>query len=506
MRSRSPARVVALSAGVAAVAAAITAPSVSASPPTPAQQQASPIRHVIEIMLENHTFDNLFGDFPGADGIPSNASLPNPNAFYDSAPNVTPVWSSPNEGDVQGAINNSRAGEQMAMDYEPGKGYQMDHYTVFPQDGMSSITEFGPRFDPNLRYLADNYELSDHNFQPAISPTQPNVMYALNGTAHDWMFNNLNPDDTRPWNSIFDELAAHGRSGKVYYALPPSILNGTIWDRIVPPSLTDLSTADQFLTDLGNGNLPDFSFVRPGVGYSEEPAEDVAEGDAWLGQLVDAVATSKYWDSTAIFVTYDEGGGFWDHVAPPTVTRFGYGSRTPTVIVSPYVRQGVFHEQTTNISILSFMQHLWGLPPLTQLNARQNDLSKAFDFHRQPLPAPVMPVRPRDTIAFHGTGGDLTDLPAPGVNSSLTVDLAAEGGGLDVDPNASGPVTLTLTPPAGVGAPSGFPGTVTLTAGRGSFTVKFPKAGYYRIAASAPGAQGWTTIDVGVNPNTVPTS
>lgn len=492
--------------GCAAAALAIGVPASTASAAAPAAAPHTPIQHVIEIMLENHTFDNLFGAFPGANGIPANASLLNPNAYYDSAPSVAPVWASANEGDVQGGINNSRAGEQMAMDYQPHTGYAMDHYTVFPQDGMSSITEFGPSFDPNLQYLASHYELEDRNFQPAISPTQPNVMYALNGTAHGWMYNNLNPADTRPWNSIFDELAAHGRTGKVYYALPPSILNGTIWDKIVPPDLSDLSTADQFYTDLSQGTLPDFSFVRPGVGYSEEPAEDIAEGDAWLGQLINAVATSKYWNSTAIFVTYDEGGGFWDHVAPPTVTQYGYGSRTPTVIVSPYARTGVYHQQTTNISILSFMQHLWNLPPLTPLNAQQNNLLAAFDFGQAPRPAPVLPVHPTDTIAFHSTGGDLTDLPAPGVNASLTVNLAAEGGGLNLDPTASGPVTLTLTPPAGVAAPAGFPSSVTLTGGRGSFTVKFPKAGYYRIAATGPGGSvGWTTVDVGVTPNTTPT-
>ena len=176
------------------------------------------------------------------------------------------------------------------------------------------------------------------------------------------------------------------------------------------------------------------------------------------------------------------------------------------MIVSPYARAGVFHQQTTNISILSFMQHLWNLPPLNPLNARQNDLFSAFDFGQAPAPAPTLPVDPADTIAFHGTGGDLTDLPAPGVNASLTVNLAAEGGGLNLDPNATRPVTLTLTPPAGVAAPAGFPGTVALTGGRGTFTVKFPTAGYYRIAATGPGgSQGWTTVDVGVTPNTLPT-
>ncbi|HYZ54723.1 MAG TPA: alkaline phosphatase family protein [Streptosporangiaceae bacterium] len=464
----------------------------------------APIKHVIEIMIENHTFDNLFGSFPGADGIPANTSLLNPNAYYDSAPNVSPVWAGPNEGDVQGAINNSAVGEQMAMDYQPGKGYQMDHYTVFPQDGMSAITEFGPQFDPNQQYLARSYELADHNFQPVIAPTQPNVMTALNGTDHGWVYNNLQPGATQPWNSIFDELTAHNRSWKIYYALPTSILNGTIWDQIIPPGhAADLTTAGQFLTDLSSGSLPDFSFLRPGVGYSTEPAEDVGQGDAWIGQLVNAVAHSQYWDSTAIFVTYDEGGGFWDHVAPPAAT--GYGTRTPMMIISPYARQGVYHQQTTNVSILSFMQRLWGLAPLTKLNARQNDLMSAFNFRQAPLPVPSVPVAPADTIAFHSTGGILTDIGAPNPGRPLTINLEAETAGLSLDPAANGTVNLTVTPPPGVTVPTGFPSSATLAGGQANITVTFPTAGYYRIAATGPGgSKGWVTVDVGVTPNTAP--
>ncbi|HEX4009479.1 MAG TPA: alkaline phosphatase family protein [Solirubrobacteraceae bacterium] len=142
----------------------------------------TPINHVIEIMLENHTFDNLFGQFPGADGIPAGATLPNPAAVFDSEPDVSPVWATANEGDVQGGIDNSRPGLQMAMDYQPGQGYQMDNYTWYPNDGMSSITEFGPGFDPNLQYLARGYELADDNFQPAIAPSNPNIHFALNAT------------------------------------------------------------------------------------------------------------------------------------------------------------------------------------------------------------------------------------------------------------------------------------------------------------------------------------
>jgi phospholipase C len=464
----------------------------------------SPIKHVIEIMIENHTFDNLFGNFPGADGIPPGTTMLNPDAYYDSAPDVSPVYAGPNEGDVLGALNNSRAVEQMAMDYEPGKGYLMDHYTVFPQDSMASITEFGPWADPNEQYLAGHYELADHNFQPQVAPTQPNVMTALNGTDHGWPYNNLEPGPTKPWHSIFDELTAHGMSWKIYYALDPSVLNGTIWDQIIPPGHSqDLTTGDQFFTDLTSGNLPAFSFVRPGVGYSTEPEEDIGEGDAWVGQLVNAVANSPYWNSTAIFLTYDEGGGFWDHVPPPPGS--GYGTRTPMVIISPYARQGVYHQQTTNVSILSFMQRLWRLPPLTRLNARQNDLMSAFDFGQVPLPAPAVPVAPTDTIGFHGPGGILTDISAPRPGGSLSINLEAETGGLSLDPGVNGPVSLTVTPPPGVGVPAGFPSSVTLTGGQVTFSAVFPTAGYYRIAAAGPdGSVGWVTVDVGVTPATAP--
>jgi len=463
-----------------------------------------PVTHVIEIMLENHSFDNLFGKFPGADGIPANTSLLNPNAYFASAPDVQPVWATGNEGDVNGEINNSTVAEQMAMDYQPGRGYLMDHYTVFPQDGMAAITEFGPQFDPNEQYLASAYELADHNFQPVIAPTQPNVMTALTGTDHGWVYNNLQPGPTQPWNSIFDELTAHGRSWKIYYALPPSALAGTIWPQLLPPGhAADLTTGSAFFADLASGSLPDFSLVRPGADYSTEPPEDIRQGDTWIGQLVNAVAHSKYWGSTAIFVTYDESGGFWDHVAPAAST--GYGARTPMIIISPYARHGVYHQQTTNVSILSFMQKLWGLPALTPLNAGQNDLFSAFNFGEAPLAAPSVPTAPADTIGFHGTGGILTDIGVTSPGRSVTINLEAETDGLVLDSTVNGSVALTLAPPPGAAVPSSFPPSVLLAGGQATMTVSFPSAGYWRIAASGPaGSLGWVTVDVGVTPDTAP--
>jgi hypothetical protein len=108
-------------------------------------------------------------------------------------------------------------------------------------------------------------------------------------------------------------------------------------------------------------------------------------------------------------------------------------------------------------------------------------------------------------LGFHGSGGILTDIGTPAVNSSLTISLEAETGGLSLDSAVSGPVTLTLTPPPGVSVPSSFPAAETLASGQVTFSVKFPASGYWRIKAQGPsGSVGWVTVDVGVNPNTAP--
>ncbi len=129
------------------------------------------IQHVIEIMLENHTYANLFP-------VHVRRRHAQPRAIR------APV----NEGDVQGGISNSRAAEMRAMNYRQGKGYLMNRYTR-PPFGSSAVTRFGARFDPDLRYLARRYESATRNFQPVIAPTRPNVMMALNATTHGWYYN-----------------------------------------------------------------------------------------------------------------------------------------------------------------------------------------------------------------------------------------------------------------------------------------------------------------------------
>ena len=494
-----------VSAGVAAIAvgAAVAVPVALGSQAHAhgASVDHKPITHVVEIMLENHTFDNLFGSLPGADGIPAGTTLPNPNESFDSAAPVAPIVAGPNQGSVGPTLNNGRRVEYMAMDRQPDGRFAMDDFTEVPADGLASITTFPPADDPDLQFLATHYALAEHNFQPEVAPTQPNVTSALAGNSDGWYFNNTAPaGDT--YNTIFDQLQAAGLSWKIFYGVPPSLLAGSIWDQYQPAGSTGgLVGTDQFIADAAAGTLPNFSFVRPGFGYSQESPEDLSPGDAWLGQLVHAVMSGPDWRSTAIFLTYDEGGGFWDHVSPPQPDGSGYGTRTPMVVISPYTRQGLITATTTNLSVLSFTQHLFGLRPLNRENALAPDLFKQFDFKRSPSAPQLPPVDPPDTLRMsEGSGFSLSYTASPG--KQITVNMLANDAGLDQDTSLSEQVNLTVTGPSGAPAAT-MPSTVQVSGGAASFTAKFPTAGYWRVEASGPdGSLGWVTFAVGTNANT----
>lgn len=127
----------------------------------------------------------------------------------------------------------------------------------------------------------------------------------------------------------------------------------------------------------------------------------------------------------------------------------------------------------------------------------------AFDFHQASLPAPAPPVAPQDTLGFHAPAASSPTSSEPGPGQPVSINLEAETPGLSLDPGVSGSVQLSYTAPPGVTAPSGNPASVTLSGGQANFTLEFPAAGYYRVAATGPnGAKGWVTVDVGTAPAT----
>ncbi len=489
-----------LTAGVLTVAN--PGPGLSAATLGPGRAPLSsatvPVHHVVEIMLENHTFDNLFGGLAGADGVPPGTSFPSPTV---PGVRVGPLVAGPNQGNVGPNLDNSRQGELNEMDRQNNGTFRMDRYTIAPYEGLASITTFAPSVDPNLQFLAAHYALAEANFQPEIAPTLPNVLAALAGTSDGWYSNNDPPPADR-FRTIFDQLQAAGLSWDIFYGVPPSELAGSVWDQLMPTGHTgQLIGTDRFIAEASAGTLPDFSFVRPGYGYSEESPEDTSLGDAWLGQLVLAVMRGPDWPSAAIFITYDEGGGFWDHVSPPQVGVAGYGTRTPMVVISPYIPHRLISQTTTNLSVLSFMQKLWHLAPLDAANSAAPSLFSYFHFDHVPSPPELPPAAPPATINLQITGpGSLYYTAA--LDQPVTITLAAETSGLTPDVALNGPVGLSVTAPPG--APRAVvPRTVLMKGGSGWFKARFPATGYWRIKAVGPeGSPGWVTVGVSVNSNT----
>ncbi len=154
------------------------------------------------------------------------------------------------------------------------------------------------------------------------------------------------------------------------------------------PSARPLHLKDEtdFRAALRSGALPPVAWVKPYGSDNQHPGyADIARGDRWLGELLEEIAASPYWPRTAVFVTYDDYGGAWDHVAPPVVDQWGPGPRLPLVVISPWAKRGyVDHTPYDTTSILKFIEWRWGLPPLTDRDASANNLLDAFDFTQPP--------------------------------------------------------------------------------------------------------------------------
>ena len=152
------------------------------------------------------------------------------------------------------------------------------------------------------------------------------------------------------------------------------------------PDRTHLKDIEDFRTALTTGTLPAVAFVKPLGADNEHPGyAELRRGQQYVADLVAAVQRSPAWADTAIIITYDENGGRWDHVAPPTGDRWGPGTRVPTIVVSPFAKKGfVDHTVYDTSSILKLVETRWNLAPLGARDVAANPLLNAFDFSQRP--------------------------------------------------------------------------------------------------------------------------
>jgi phospholipase C len=390
-------------------------------PPAPVVPPAVPIgtyiKHVVVIIQENRSFEQLFAGWPGADapmyGTTSTGKrvrlTPLP---FEQDQDLGHLWSHAmlewNNGKMDrfnldrfGTLGDGPRVGLYAYTYVERS--EIEPYRTMARDYVLADkffpTEFGTSFTAHQDAIAGEARI-DASHSLVDTPTAfPWGCDAPKGTTTPLVDVNrkITPNGPFPcldqYATIADTLDKAHVSWK-YYTQPLLTPGGQVWTafdaikrvRYGPDWKRNVIMPDtKVLTDPGAGELPSVSFVIPEVTYADHPAVGSRLGPDWVGDIVDVIGRSKYWKDTAIVVVWDDWGGFYDNVPPPQLDYVGLGIRTPMLIVSPYAKQNyVSHVQYEYGSILKFIEQVYGLPSLHSTDDRANSPLDAFDFTQKP--------------------------------------------------------------------------------------------------------------------------
>jgi phospholipase C len=390
----------------------------------------TPIEHFIVLMQENHTFDNYFGTYPGADGIPPGTCIPVDPFDPANTDCVEPFHIGDRPIDD---LDHSES--TFNLQYNEGNMngfvYALNQRN---QNGALSLGYYDDRDLPYYWNLADEYVLFDKFFSSDHGGSFANHMFWVAGQQ---VGTRVTPEGYSDTVTIFDRLEEQGISWKFYVQnYDPNItyrtveqINGNrasqvIWvpvlniDRFLddPELSSHIVDLSEYFTDLENGTLPAVAYIAPS-GASEHPPGSIRSGQKFVKSLIQALMRSEAWNSSAFMVTYDDWGGWYDHVEPPQVDEFGYGMRVPAFMVSPYAKQGHIDSTVLDFtSVLKFIEENWNIEPLAERDGNANSFMSAFDFSQPPREPVFIPfervvkeerVEPRRAVIYAAYGGAL---------------------------------------------------------------------------------------------------
>ncbi|MEO6891760.1 MAG: alkaline phosphatase family protein [Ktedonobacteraceae bacterium] len=354
----------------------------------------SPIKHILIASQENHSFDTYFGYYPraGSFGVPANYTQPD-GAGGTLTPHHEPFPLSLNPNHSWQAIHSEW--NQGAMD-----GF----YTT---DGSTALGYYD-RSDLRYYYaLADAFTLCGNYFCSLLGPSTPNRLALMSATSGGNTTNSIDRGSLE-WPTIVDLLDAHHISWKCYnlgLGTGTSLedFNALVYFKRWQQDKRLLFQEDDYYHDLAAGTLPQVTFFITADLVSEHPPADIQMGQKKIASVINALIGSKLWRSSALFFTYDEGGGFFDHVPPPQVDAYGLGFRVPTLVVSPWARRGYLSGQLyEHSSLLKFIERRFGLPTLASSN-HQFDTSTPGQNNDAANGQPTGPAAPpRDRLTHLG--------------------------------------------------------------------------------------------------------
>ncbi len=397
------------------------------------------IQHIVFIVKENRSFDNYFGQYPGADGATTGLLSTGQTMTLEHTPDQVVDMGH----DWTSAIT--------AMD-----GGKMDNYDLIlyanVNGALMTMSQLTQQDIPNYYTYAQHFVLGDHMFSSLHGESFPNHLYTIAATSggvftvpqplgsqkagfnwgcdlpSDYAVRVMDDDgdvsESFPcfdFQTLADSLEGANISWK-YYAPPQGtqgyqfstydainhIRNSPLWAQDVVPDT-------QFSVDAANGNLPAVSWLVTGPN-SEHPPNSTCMGENWTVQQLNALMQGPDWSTTAVFLTWDDFGGFYDHIAPPQEDEFGLGPRVPFLIISPYAQPGyISHTQYEFSSVLKFIEDRFGLTPLSDRDANANDTTDSFNFSQSPIPPLVLtprtcPINSASNLYF---GGQLVHALSP---------------------------------------------------------------------------------------------
>ncbi|MGA8763221.1 MAG: alkaline phosphatase family protein, partial [Candidatus Sulfotelmatobacter sp.] len=378
---------------------------------------STPIQHIVFIVKENRSFDNYFGTFPGANGATSGMISTGQVVPLGHLPDITP--NDPGHGWPE-ALTSIDGGKMDRFDTIDGGNINgaLMPYTQFQQSDI-----------PNYFSYAYNFVLSDNTFSSMHGGSFPQHLYAIAAQSDgvinipfqtSGQSNNSwgcdDPDDTLvqvmdeegdvtgeypcfDFQTLADSMQTAGISWKYYaptygergyvfntFNAINHIRNSSLWTSNVMPDT-------QFASDALSGTLPAMSWLVTGAG-SEHPPNSSCFGENWTVTQLNALMQGPDWNSTAVFLTWDDFGGFYDHVPVPQPDIYGFGPRVPMLIISPYAIPGhISHTQYEFSSVLKYAEETFGLAPLTERDANANDMQDSFDYSQNPNPPLILTPR-----------------------------------------------------------------------------------------------------------------
>jgi phospholipase C len=373
----------------AACAPAGTSPSAGPGPARTGAPNAA-IAHVVVIVQENRSFDNLFAGFPGADA-PAYGYAGNSKVALRSVPLESPYILENNYSDAIAAWANG-AMNGFNLEHYSGSGPRLLAYAVVPRRESAPYwqmakqyaladhmfpTEFGPSFTAHLNLIGGNTELTPGVAEVDFPTAVPWGCDAPKGTItatltpqHGERYDGPFPCFDR-LRTLADTLDAAGVSWRYYAPAVRSGLDGEAWSefsairsvRYGPDWSKVTSPETTVLSDIAAGKLPAVSWVSPDMQNSDHPASGGNTGPSWVASVVNAIGESPYWQSSAIVVLWDDWGGWYDDAVPPQLDFRGLGIRVPCIVISPYARHGyVSHTQYEFGSVLKFIEDTFRLP------------------------------------------------------------------------------------------------------------------------------------------------